>query len=117
MNPDAPRGSQGRKMMLRKLRSYLWWKGKMSEEKRNEKGLGEIVKASGDRNQQGHDGGEGLSEAMKKKDKEKAERLASRRRVRGGAPPSIASGSGRTPHDELVFGVIETREAETLAKL
>ena len=40
-----------------------------------------------------HGHGEGLSEAIKKKDKERAERNATRRRVRGGALPP---GSGRT---------------------
>lgn len=32
MDPSAPKGEQGRKMMMRKLKTYLWWKSKLAEE-------------------------------------------------------------------------------------
>ncbi|KDR70041.1 hypothetical protein GALMADRAFT_76875 [Galerina marginata CBS 339.88] len=91
MDQDAQPGSKARPMMLRKLRAYLWWKGKMTEKKQGTNG------PSGS-NRNGNDGlndiygtQDGMSEALKKKDKEKAQRAQNRRRVRGGAP--AASGS------------------------
>ncbi|RPD58723.1 hypothetical protein L226DRAFT_617201 [Lentinus tigrinus ALCF2SS1-7] len=85
MDADAPRGSQGRRMMEDKLRLYLWWKGKLSERKAEGKGPIALPKAKD--NAQGE-----ISEALKRKDREKQERAASRRRVRGGAPPAATSG-------------------------
>jgi DNA excision repair protein ERCC-4 len=84
MDPDAPRGTQGRGMMLRKLHLYFWWKGRWTEQKQDGRSQG-ALSASGEGSR------EGLSEAVKKKDKEKAERTARRRRVRGGAPPAAGS--------------------------
>lgn len=80
-------------MMLRKLRAYLWWKGKMAEKKSD--GKSPSVMPSG--NAVGKNifdamyADQEVSEALKKKDKEKAQRAQSRRRIRGGAP--AASGS------------------------
>ena len=79
MDADAPRGSQGRRMMEDKLRLYLWWKGKLSE--RKAEGKGPIALPKGKDNAPDE-----ISEALKRKDREKQERAASRRRVRGGAP-------------------------------
>ncbi len=92
MDADAPRGSQGRRMMEDKLRLYLWWKGKLSE--RKAEGKGPIALPKGKDNAQDE-----ISEALKRKDREKQDRAASRRRVRGGAPAPVtkardASGSG-----------------------
>ena len=33
MDPEASPGSRGRQMMMKKLRLYLWWKGKLSQRK------------------------------------------------------------------------------------
>ncbi|TFK81000.1 hypothetical protein K466DRAFT_502913 [Polyporus arcularius HHB13444] len=83
MDADAPRGSQGRRMMEDKLRLYLWWKGKLSE--RKAEGKGPIALPKGKDNAQDE-----ISEALKRKDREKQDRAASRRRVRGGAPAPAA---------------------------
>ena len=116
MDADAPRGSQGRTMMLQKLRRYLWWKSKLNEEKPSQPEPPNPTKGVGGGTQ--HNDASGLSEAMKKKDKEKAQRLASRRRVRGGAVPSSgASGSTRTVHSEAGNNAIERNESAALAAL
>ena len=86
MDADAPRGSQGRRMMEDKLRLYLWWKGKLSE--RKAEGRSPIALPKG-RDQ--NDNNE-VSEALKRKDKERQERSANRRRVRGGAPVAVSAG-------------------------
>ncbi|KAH9487436.1 DNA repair protein rad16 [Psilocybe cubensis] len=93
MDHDAPPGSRGRAMMLRKLRLYLWWKGKMDERKATNKaassmpdnGTGKGIFDAIYADQ------EDLSEALKKKDKEKAQRAQNRRRIRGGAPATSSS--------------------------
>ncbi|KAM5544482.1 hypothetical protein V8D89_002142 [Ganoderma adspersum] len=85
LESDAPRGAQGRRMMEDKLRLYLWWKGKLSERKAEGKGPIALPK--------GKDEAEsGVSEGLKKKDWDRQERQAKRRRVRGGGP---AAGPGR----------------------
>ena len=75
-------------MMMRKLRLYLWWKGQSSERKQSGKSHFSMpVKEDA-----------GISEALKKKDREKAAKAASRRRVRGGAP--AAAGRDGAPKPE-----------------
>lgn len=91
MNSDAPLGSQGRKMMEDKLRLYLWWKGKLAERKQD--GRTPFAMPVGQKNQgEGGAGDSEVSEALKRKDKERQARAANRRRVRGGAP-SVPPGS------------------------
>ena len=85
MNYDAPRGSQGRRMMERKLRTYLWWKGELNRRRQPQRKSSSVQPA------RASDGDAGISEALRKKDREFRERQASRRRVRGGAA-SQASG-------------------------
>lgn len=89
MNPQAPPGSRGRGMMLRKLRLYLWWKRQLKDQKQGASGTSMMPNSS----RGAMDGfdrlfavEDGLSEALKKKDREKAARAQSRRRMRGGAP-------------------------------
>lgn len=88
MDHDAPPGSKGRSMMLRKLRAYLWWKGKMSE--KQDSSSKPSMRKTGRDNAIPQDLDD-ISEALKKKDQEKAKRVQNRRRTRGGAP--AASGS------------------------
>ncbi|KAL0961548.1 hypothetical protein HGRIS_006487 [Hohenbuehelia grisea] len=88
LDPTAPRGAEGRDMMLQKLRLYLWWKGKLSERKRDGKSHFQMPDG---RHRDLHQESQSLSEALKRKDKERADRVASRRRVRGGVPSSNTS--------------------------
>jgi DNA excision repair protein ERCC-4 len=120
MDPDAPRGTQGRKMMLQKLGNYLWWKGKLSDQKPDEKP--QTIPDSGRTLSGGlkpTDENEGLSEAMLKKDREKSDKTARRRRVRGGAPAgSDRSRPIKIEEQDSVPGEGEMRfEADRIAQL
>ncbi|KAI9511512.1 hypothetical protein F5148DRAFT_1171066 [Russula earlei] len=81
MDPDAPPGQRGRQMLEDKLRLYLYWKARLS--------------ARASENQQpsasNTPGNDELNPALRKKDRDRAERAASRRRVRGGAPSTVGA--------------------------
>ena len=110
LDGDAPRGTQGKRMMEDKLRLYLWWKGKLSERKTDGKGPIALPK--------GRDDHTPVSEAMKKKDEEKAKRAANRRRVRGGAPtPAPAAGRDHASKPATVDDVEIKQEADDIALL
>ena len=109
-------------MMMRKLRLYLWWKGKLSQRKQDGKpsfGMPDTNKRTKDNIDKVY-GDEGeISEALKKKDKEKAERSQSRRRVRGGGPVSGSASrvdSTSFPKPEPKVDEIEN-EADGFAQL
>ncbi|KAI0077545.1 hypothetical protein K474DRAFT_1707288 [Panus rudis PR-1116 ss-1] len=122
MDPDAPLGSQGRRMMQDKLRLYLWWKGKLAE--RKQEGKSGFALPDGKKNQ--HQASSGniesgngeISEALRRKDRERQAKAASRRRIRGGAPAvqsrdltaTSTNGTGANAADAIVVD-----EAETIA--
>ncbi|KAF9441286.1 hypothetical protein P691DRAFT_684433 [Macrolepiota fuliginosa MF-IS2] len=87
MDPEAESGKKGVQMMRKRLRGYLGWRGRLG-------GLGQDSTASASTSRKGkaREKEDYVSEALKKKDREKAEKAASRRRVRGGAP---SGGGGR----------------------
>ena len=109
MDADAPRGAQGQRMMEDKLRLYLWWKGKLSERKAEGKAPIALPK--------GRDDDTPISEALKKKDKERMERAANRRRVRGGAPKPVATGRDVGAGRSTAGDVGIKQEAEDIAVL
>ncbi len=93
MNSDALPGQRGRKMLEDKLRHYLYWKARLSARS------AENQRPSAN-NSQSSPGDDELNLALRKKDRDKAERAASRRRVRGGGPGVInlrAQGSDQGP--------------------
>ncbi|CAL1710551.1 unnamed protein product [Somion occarium] len=93
MDPDAPPGSQGCRMMEDKLRLYLWWKGKLAQ--RKQEGKTGFALPTGQKNPTERGAGDAeVSEALKKKDRERQARAASRRRVRGGGPAASSSREG-----------------------
>jgi len=111
MDLSAPDGAQGRTMMEKKLRLYLWWKGRLSARtlagKGPNKGFGGW---SGD--------GDRISEALKRKDQVMRERGQSRRRVRGGAPASGSSSGAKKDQKDAIIGESEMRdEADRVAQL
>ncbi|KAG6865039.1 hypothetical protein C0991_005532 [Blastosporella zonata] len=117
---DAPPGSKGRTMMLRKLRLYLWWKSKLAERKHDGKSHSSdphaaVRSASG--LEKLYTEQDNVNEALQRKDKEKADRAASRRRVRGGAPAAASSGrdASASKNAALAMGEIRT-EAEAFAQ-
>ncbi|KAJ7889609.1 hypothetical protein B0H13DRAFT_2041364 [Mycena leptocephala] len=118
---SAPKGAQGRPMMMHKLRLYLWWKRKLAERKQDGlPGFGLPDSSGHGGPNQGYErmygSKEGISEALQRKDRERADRAASRRRVRGGAPPSSASSSSHpTPVQPITaLGTIRS-EANKIA--
>lgn len=119
MKADAPRGSQGRRMMEDKLRLYLWWKGKLSERRAEGRGHFALPQAK-DKSAPGAGRGaaadDGVSEALKRKDKERLERANNRRRVRGGAPVAPAPTRDRTASGPLGEVVVK-QEADDIADL
>lgn len=86
--------------MLRKLHGWLWWTknspslAQQGQGTSTAEAIAAISLAAGQM-PTADDLQDGLSEALKKKDREKMEKKASRRRVRGGAP--AASSSRQTP--------------------
>ncbi|KAF9269268.1 hypothetical protein L218DRAFT_917010 [Marasmius fiardii PR-910] len=105
---ERPKGEWGRRMMMQKLKSWLRVEQRRKEETETEMGVGArrmntasrsgataLSSTRGAGSSGGGAGGsmDGLSEALRKKDREKAQKQASRRRVRGGAP--AGGGSSR----------------------
>lgn len=106
-NSDAP----GRPMMLRKLHGYLYWKSLLVRSH----------KQDADRNASGSGSNEGLSEAMKRKDQQRATAKQARRRVRGGGATVVVSERDRKKELErtgMMPSEVEMElEAEAIADL
>jgi len=90
MSVDAPKGQRGRKMMESKLRRYLYWRGRLASQKNGKDGT-QVQTGKSAPQASGNAGSSGVSEALQRKDKERAARSANRRRTRGGAPSSTTS--------------------------
>ncbi|KAK0189016.1 hypothetical protein F5146DRAFT_1057602 [Armillaria mellea] len=84
LDQTRPKGQWGRKLMMKKLRTWLFWRSRAAKDGR--------TPTPSTNQRQGGDMDDILDEALKKKDRDKADRKASRRRVRGGAPGAAASG-------------------------
>ena len=82
MDPDKPPGQQGRKMMLSKLRHYLVRQAARKLAKAN---ADTSAQGNKDRHENSTEREDGISAALRKKDKERQARIANRRRIRGGA--------------------------------
>jgi DNA excision repair protein ERCC-4 len=82
MDTEALPGQRSRKMLENKLRSYLYRKARLSA--RSDESQPPSAK-----NRQSTPGDDELNPALRKKDRDRAERAASRRRVRGGAPGTV----------------------------
>ncbi len=84
LDQTRPKGEWGRKLMMKKLRTWLFWRSRAAKD-------GRTPAPSTNQRQRG-DMDDALDEALKKKDRDKADRRANRRRIRGGAPGAAASG-------------------------
>jgi DNA excision repair protein ERCC-4 len=123
LDPDAPTGEQGRPMMMRRLRGYLGWKADLHASMQNHANPGSKRDAAAPVKNPGNaatSGGGELSEAMKKKDRDRRDRAANRRRVRGGAPG--AHWSSERPKESEQEGLMKSEglmidEAEKIADL
>ncbi|KAF8526823.1 hypothetical protein JB92DRAFT_2870207 [Gautieria morchelliformis] len=123
---DAPKGEQGRPMMMRRLRGYLGWKADLHASIQNQANANHPsfkrdaapILNPGDAGTSSGDGV--LSEAMKKKDRDRRDRAARRRRVRGGAPAGANSSSSQRPKESEQEGLMKSEgvmidEAEKIA--
>lgn len=81
-NPDSP----GRPLLERRLRGYLWWKSMLSDtDVRPSRNVNATVSVNAS-NQD-----DGLSEALRRKDQQRAATKQARRRVRGGGTVNTVS--------------------------
>lgn len=116
MDQNAPRGQKGRKVMERRLRNYLFWKGRLTDSGgKSQRGVGQSVSAP-----KTHVADDQPSEALRRKDALRKERQGSRRRMRGGPPGGVPS--ERTQEPEARAGAmggesVVQHEAEQLAEL
>lgn len=116
VDQNAPRGQKGRKIMERRLKTYLFWKGRLTDSGgKSQREFGQSVPASKTPvpNDQ-------PSEALRRKDALRKERQGSRRRVRGGLPGGAPS--ERIQEPEAKAGAmggesVVQHEAEQLAEL
>jgi DNA excision repair protein ERCC-4 len=114
------KGEWGRQMMMRKLRSWVYQKARASANSTatatsgsssSQQGTGKAAATPAAGAAAGDDD-DGLSEALKKKDREKAARMGSRRRIRGGA---LAAGVIHQQNSkEAVPGAVESGVGEDL---
>lgn len=123
MDPDAPAGSQGRKMMETKLRWYVHkWQRRQNERKLESKGKvpganpPTTSEAAGSAKPAASavDDDE-ISAALKKKDQVRQAQAANRRRMRGGA--SMATPARSVSSTTSVAQTNEADDAERLAAL
>ncbi|KAG8893575.1 hypothetical protein FRC00_010334 [Tulasnella sp. 408] len=85
-NPDSP----GQPLLERRLKSYLWWKSMLSKSDEKPSGNRNSAIPSNRSNQD-----DGLSEALKRKDQQRADAKQARRRVRGGGDVRVVSEKDR----------------------
>jgi len=87
---DAPRGAKGRRMLMRSLSNYLWWKARL-EQQWEESRRQQAPKAGGGGSKSAFERSSSISAALKRKDKVLADKAKNRRRTRGGAPAATSS--------------------------
>lgn len=119
----------GRRMMERRLRSYLSWKGKLNANRKEDHGASQTSRSAevgaGDKASGPAGVNDGISEALKKKDALRKERNLNRRRIRGGAPGSSAGGrlndtsrlAVGTPNSTVQENALSAKEREKLGIL
>ena len=117
---DAPKCEQGRRILLRRLRDYLGWKADLHASIQNQANPNRDTVLSQKTGSTATSGDGELNEAMKKKDKDRRERVANRRRVRGGAPG--ATSTSQRPKETGQEGMMKSEglmmdEAEKIADL
>lgn len=101
INPDAGPGRKGAKMMQRRLKEYLSWRGRLGTQDSNGTSVNNgttqgcssrVSHVKGKGKEKGRD--EIVSDALRKRDRERIEKTVGRRRVRGGAPNSSHKRNG-----------------------
>ena len=119
MDSEAPPGQQGRKMMEDKLGLYLWWKTRLSGGAQKSKTSLHIPDALWNYKATVPDEDDGLNEGLKKKDRDRRDKAAHRRRVRGGGPsqPESSRVKGKAVDGGMSLGEEAMRdEADSIAQ-
>ena len=110
MDVDADPGAQGRSLMEDKMRAYLARQAmKKAMQKKAASGPGGSSAAGGGGSGSGGGRDGEVSEALRRKDRERDAKAASRRRVRGGAPPVATSRSAK-PAETLIQAIAQQDE-------
>lgn len=105
LDSDADPGAQGRKLMEDKMRAYL---ARQAVKKAMQRKASST--SSGASTPSANPGNGGVSEALRKKDREREARIASRRRIRGGALP-VMSTRNAGPAETLLSAINQQDEA------
>ncbi|KAF8639006.1 hypothetical protein AX17_001785 [Amanita inopinata Kibby_2008] len=111
MDHDSPKGTKGRRMLMKNLQGYLWWKGQFGRQKAETRGqpVQQPSRSTSGENNAGE--ARGVSEALRRKDKMRAEKAGSRRRVRGGAAAAAPSSrAASNQKKDNIQGVEELQE-------
>ena len=119
MDSEAPPGQHGRKMMEDRLGLYLWWKTRLSKGSQTGKTSLVIPDTLRAAKAPAQDEDDGLSEALKKKDRDRRDKAANRRRVRGGGPSQAESSrvKGKAVDGGMSLGEEAMRdEADSIAQ-
>lgn len=118
MDPEAESGSKGRVMMRRRLKSFLGWRRRLGSQNSKTKSTTAKQRNGAGTTSKGKEREDDVSEALRKKDRERAEKSASRRRARGGAPPNTGNGgknTGDTATDGQAKEVIDVDNLNDMA--
>jgi DNA excision repair protein ERCC-4 len=102
LDPKAPKGKQGQRMMRRRFQNYIRWKARLNDtdKKRTDKN-----DTFGNKSAAVDVADANMSEAMKRKDAARQLRAANRRRVRGGAPSGATSSPLAGPSQAVRHGL------------
>ncbi|GJE89027.1 DNA repair protein [Phanerochaete sordida] len=110
IDPSAEKGAQGRKLMEENMRSYLARQA-MKKAMQNRT----LTNSSGALTPSTNGKPSEVSEALKRKDREREARIASRRRIRGGAPAAASTRS--TGAAETLLSAISQQDEAIIAAL
>ena len=103
---------------MRNLSSYLWWKSQLSRQKAESRSQAMPQSSNAGGNSSGPNKDQGISAALRRKDKVLADKANSRRRIRGGATASTSTRAVGKSVIGNIQGVEELQEeADQIADL
>lgn len=113
---NAPKGAKGRRMLMRSLSRYLWWKTWL-EQQRDEARRQQISKTGGS-SKSTFQGQGAFSAALNRKDKVLSDKANNRRRTRGGAPTAMsARAAGKSANADIHVADESPNETDHVAAL
>ncbi|KAF8632697.1 hypothetical protein AX15_001750 [Amanita polypyramis BW_CC] len=116
MDHDAPRGAKGKRMLMRNLRGYLWWKGQLSRQKAVSRPQSAQQSPNADGSSSNTNRNRGISAALRRKDRISADKANSRRRMRGGTTAFTSTRAiGKSANDTIQGAEDLQEEADQIA--